>query len=107
MRRLTTTLLLLLQLGPLAGAGICIRAAAQSANGCVLPMQGMTPDDGQPHSSPAQDCPLMIVCAPTAPMIAVTVQMFGVARPASTDYSTPASLLPGDPIAPPQRPPIV
>jgi len=106
MRSLISVLLLLLQLGPLAGAGICMHAAAQAKAECSMPMQGMTHENGRPHSSPMQECAQMVVCAPVAPMVPVTVQLFGVTQPGFTYYSTPASLLPGDPIAPPQPPPI-
>ena len=107
MRRLASALLLLLQLGPLAGAAVCMRAEAQPKAECAMPMQGMTHENGLPHSAPTQDCALMVVCAPAAPVVPVAIQLFGVVKPTSTDYSTPASLFPGEPIAPPQPPPIV
>lgn len=106
MRRLVGALLLILQLGPFAGAGICMHAAAQPKPECAMPMQGMTHETGKPHSAPTQDCARMVVCAPAAPMVPVTVELFVVERPTHTDYSTPAPLLQGDPIAPPQPPPI-
>jgi hypothetical protein len=106
MRRLIGTLLLLLQFGPLAGAGLCMRAAAQPKAECAMPMQGMPHETGKPHSTPTQDCAHMVVCAPAAPMVPVTVELSAVAQPTHTDYSTPAPLLLGDPIAPPQPPPI-
>jgi len=107
MRRLLGTLLLLLQFGPLAGAGLCLHAAAQPKAECAMPMQGMTHETGKPHSTPTQDCAQMVVCSPAAPMVPVTVELFAVTQPTSTVYSTPSSLIPGDPVAPPQPPPIV
>lgn len=106
MRRLLGTLLLLLQFGPLAGAGLCMHAAAQPKAECAMPMQGRPHDTGKPHSIPTQDCAQRVVCAPAAPMVPVTVELFAVMQPNSTDYSTRASFLPGDPTAPPQPPPI-
>ncbi len=107
MRQFLIALVLLLQFGPLAGAGVCLHAAAQPKAECSMPMKGMTHETGIPHSSPTQDCAQMVVCAPAAPMVPVTVQYFGVTAPSSASYSSPASLLSSDPIAPPQPPPIV
>jgi len=107
MRRLASALLLLLQLGSLAGAGLCMRAAVQPRPECAMPMQGMTHEADRPHSSPAHDCAQMVFCAPAIPMVPVTVHEFAVTHPSSTAFTTPASLLSGDPIAPPQPPPIV
>ena len=83
-----------------------MRAAAQPTAECAMPMQGMTHETGKPHSTPTQECAQMAVCAPAAPVVPMTAPQFGVSLPASTDYSTPASLLMGEPIAPPQPPPI-
>ncbi len=107
MRQFLIALVLLLQFGPLAGAAVCLHAGAQPRGECSMPMKGMTHETGIPHSSPTQDCAQMVVCAPAALMVPVTVQQFGVTAPSSITYTTPASLLPGDPIAPPQPPPIV
>ncbi len=107
MRQFASVLLLVLQFGPLAGAGICMRAAAQPKAECAMPMRGMAHETGTPHSTPTQDCAQMVVCAPAAPIVPVTAQHFGVTLPASPDYSTPATLLPGEPLTPPQPPPIV
>lgn len=71
-----------------------------------MPMQGMTHESSKPHSTPTQGCAQMVVCAPAAPMVPVTVEVSAVARPTHSDYSTPAPLLLGEPIAPPQPPPI-
>lgn len=106
MRRLLGTLLLILQFGPLAGAAVCMHVAAQPKTECAMPMQGMTHETGQPHSAPTQDCALMVVCAPASPVVPGTVQQLTISKPTSTDYSAPASLLSGDPISPPQPPPI-
>jgi hypothetical protein len=107
MRKLVGALLLLLQFGPLAGAAVCMHAAAQPKAECAMPMQGMTHETGQPHSAPTQDCALMVICAPAALVVPAAIQQFTVSKPTSTDYSAPASLLSGDPISPPQPPPIV
>jgi len=107
MRCIVGLLLLLVQLGPLAGAGMCLHAAAQPKDECSMPMQGMAHENDQSHPSPGQDCAQMVICAPAAPVVPqVAVQLFGVTQPNSTNYSAPASLFPGDPIAPPQPPPI-
>ncbi|MDZ4865267.1 MAG: hypothetical protein SGJ01_17750 [Gemmatimonadota bacterium] len=47
MRPLLSVVLLLLQLGPFAGAGICMHAAAQPRAECSMPMNGMPHDDRQ------------------------------------------------------------
>ncbi|MEO8140639.1 MAG: hypothetical protein ABI742_13380 [Gemmatimonadota bacterium] len=108
MRLLVSVMLLLVQLGPLAGAGMCLHAAAQPKAECSMPMQGMPHDNQQQHSSSSQECAQMVVCAPAAPMVLqVAVQLLGKSLPSHTNFSTPASLFPGDPIAPPQPPPIV
>jgi hypothetical protein len=84
-----------------------MHAGVQPTAECSMPMQGMTHENGRPHSSPTQDCAQMAVCAPAAPIVPqVAVQLFGITQPRHTNYSTPATLFPGDPIAPPQPPPI-
>lgn len=108
MRLLVSVVLLMVQFGPLAGAGMCMRAAAQPKAECSMPMQGMTHDDGRPYPSSSQDCAQMVICAPAAPVVPeLAVQFFGISQPGHTNYSTPAALFPGDPIVPPQPPPIV
>lgn len=108
MRSAVAVLLLLLQFGPLAGAGICMRAASQPKTECSMPMPGMTHESGRPNSTPTQDCAQMVVCAPAAPVVpAVALQSWGLTPAARTTFSNPSSLLAGDPIAPPQPPPIV
>jgi hypothetical protein len=107
MRRLLGTLLLLLQFGPLAGAGLCMHAAAQPKAECAMPMQGMTRETGQPHSAPTQDCALMVICAPATPVVPGAIQQFAISNSTSTTYYSQASLLSGEPITPPQPPPIV
>lgn len=102
-------LLLLIQLGPLAGAGLCLHAASQPAEHCATPMEGMAPNEAdRSHHSSSPDCALMTVCAPSAPVVPqATVHTFSPGLLAATRFSTPPALLPGDPIAPPQPPPIV
>lgn len=108
MRRLLGLLLLLIQFGPLAGAGLCLHTASQPEEQCATSMDGMPPQQApRQHHAPTQDCALMAVCAPTAPMVPEgVVQAVRTERTTFTLYSNPPSLLPGDPIAPPQPPPI-
>ena len=107
MRFLVSVVLLLVQLGPLAGAGMCLHAAAQPKAECSMPMQGMPHDNHQSHSSSSQECAQMVVCAPAASIVPqLAVRQFGTTPPSHTTFSTPASLVPGAPIAPPQPPPI-
>ncbi len=106
MRMIVGVCLLLLQLGPLAGAGICLHAERAPKAECPMPMPGMPDHNQQPPSGGPQDCALMALCAPAAPMVPVTIHLFGATLPAATDYSAPAALSAGDPIAPPQPPPI-
>ena len=107
MRFLVSVVLLLVQLGPVAGAGMCLHADVQPKAECSMPMQGVTHESGRPYSSSSQDCAQMVVCAPAAPMVLQgAVQLLGKSPPSHTTFSTPASLVPGDPIAPPQPPPI-
>lgn len=107
MRKVLGALVLLLQFGPLAAAGICLHAAAQPKTECSMPVKDMAHETGAPHSSQTQGCAQMVLCAPAAPMVPVTVLSFKVALPSSTNFANPASLLSVDPIAPPQPPPIV
>jgi len=106
MRRLATVLVILLQLGPLAGAGICMHAERAPKAECPMPMPGMPDHNQQPPSGGPQDCALMALCAPAAPMVPVALQTLVPAPPPATDYTSPATLLSGDPVAPPQPPPI-
>ena len=108
MRAMLNVVMLLIQLGPLAGAGTCMHAAAQPKAECSMPMNGMPHDNRQQRSSAAPDCAAMVICAPTAPVVPqVAVRFFGTTRPGFTNFSTPASLVAGDAVAPPQPPPIV
>ena len=107
MRRLLGILCLLLQFGPFAGAGLCMHAAAHPKAGCEMPAQGMSHESGQPDSTPTHGCAQMAICAPVAPMVAVAVELQAATQPNSADFSNPALLLAGEPIAPPQPPPIV
>ncbi len=109
MRRIMGLLLVLTQLGPLAGAGLCLHMASQSAEHCAAPMEGMSTEQAPPSSpGPAHDCALMSICAAAAPVVPESiVQALSTSPRAFWRYSNPPSLLPGDPIAPPQPPPIV
>src|SRR3970282_867102 len=70
MRRMLGLLLLLIQLGPLAGAGLCLHAATQPAEHCATPMEGMPPHEtDRSHHSASPDCALVAVCAPSAPVL--------------------------------------
>lgn len=108
MRRMLGLLLLLIQLGPVAGAGLCLHAAAQPAEHCATPMEGMAPNEpDRSHHGSSPDCALMAFCAPSAPVVPqAPVHTFSSDLLAATRYSDPPELLPGDPIAPPQPPPI-
>ena len=98
MRLLVSVVLLMVQFGPLAGAGMCLRAAAQPKAECSMPMQGMTHYDSRSHSGSSQDCAQMVVCAPAAPVIPeVAVGFFGISQPGHTNYSSPV-------VASPRRP---
>ena len=108
MRRMIGTVLLLLQLGPLAAAGLCLHAASQPEERCSTSMDGMPRQQTRSqHHAPAQGCALMVVCAPAAPVVpGDLVHAVPTDLPTLTLYSNPPSLFPGDPIAPPQPPPI-
>lgn len=111
MRRLLAGFLLLLQLGPLAAAGWCLHAttaaAAAECGGEMPEMPGM-PAGGSPSDhAPAPDCASMIICAATAP--AVPQDLVVACQPARLGvfaFNTPPAILPGDPVAPPQPPPL-
>lgn len=109
MRRTFGLLLLLIQLGPLAGAGLCLHAASRPADHCATPMEDMPLQErDRPHHGPTQDCALMAVCAPIAPVVPEgVVQAFSAVLSTPARFTGPPSLLQGDPIAPPQPPPIV
>ena len=107
MRQFIGILWLVTQLAPFAGAGVCAHEAMRSETECSEPMQGMPQDSQQGRSSHSHDCAQMVVCAPitqvapVATTTVITIVSFG-----SDNFSSPASLFPGDPIAPPQPPPI-
>ncbi len=108
MRSIVAALLLLVQLSPLAGAGLCMQASLQPTKECAMPMADTTPQSDRQHSTSPQDCALMVVCAPATPVVPqVAVQLFSPTLPSPTKFSTPASLFAGDNVAPPQPPPIV
>lgn len=107
LRPLLAVVLLLLQVAPAVGAGVCWYHAATRAEPCDMPMQGATQGNDWSHSSRSQDCAQMTVCAPAAPaVLQKTVQFFGFTQPSRSSFSTPPGFLAGDPIAPPQPPPI-
>lgn len=108
MRRTLGLLLVLIQFGPLVGAGLCLHAASRPVEHCAIPMDGKVPDDLNPsrHNAPG-DCALMPFCASSAPIVPQGVlQAFSTQLPTTTPFSIPGALLPGDPIAPPHPPPI-
>lgn len=107
MRRLLGILCLLLQFGPFAGAGLCMHAAAQPKSECEMPVQDSGHETGKQHSPSTHGCAQMAICASVAPIMPVAVELTAVTHPRSADYSNPALLLAGDPITPPQPPPIV
>lgn len=107
MRRLLFAALLLAQLAPFAGAGVCLRAVMKPKADCSMPMQGDTQNDHRSHSDSSQECARVMVCAPAASTILpVAVQLAGLGQPVAANYTTPVPLLAGDPITPPQPPPI-
>ncbi len=114
MRRLAATLLLLVQLAPLAAAGLCLHATAEttvSECGGSMPampeMPGMPGGTSPSDHAPAPDCATMTVCAATAPAVPQDVILVCLpAGPSAFAFSTPPAILPGDPVAPPQPPPI-
>ncbi len=107
-RSLIGAVLLLLQLSPVLGAAMCVHNAAHSAEACRMPMEGAAQENDRSHSGPSQDCAWMVVCAPAAPaLLQLPVQLSGITQPSYSNFSTPASLVPGDSAAPLQPPPIV
>lgn len=99
--------LLLVQLQPIIGAGICLHAAAQRQEGCDMPAEGGPPASQESEQAVPPDCGLMAICAPAAPVIPqVGLLLVDVAPPNHPDYSTPSLLFAGDAIAPPEPPPI-
>ncbi len=108
MRLLIGILLLLTQLRPLLGAGVCLQAAARAEERCSGPMKDMPQQGGRsPQDSPGT-CPLMTVCLPGGPVVPqAAVRLFDYPLQAAVPHSNPVALLTADPIAPPQPPPIV
>jgi hypothetical protein len=107
-RPLLGAVLLLLQLTPVLGAGVCLYHVANTAASCDMPMQNTSHDNDRSHSSPSHDCAHMAVCTPGAPAVPqVALQLLGFAQPTHRSFPTPTFLFPGDPTAPPQPPPIV
>lgn len=108
MRSLIGVLLLLVQLHPVLGAGVCLRAAYRTDDRCSKPMKDMPQQDSRLPQVPPDGCPLMAVCAPGGPVVPqAAVRLFGHQLQAALPHSNPVALLPADPIAPPNPPPIV
>lgn len=114
MRHLAATLLLLVQLAPLVAAGLCLHATAETTvSECGGSMPGMPEMPGMPvggspsDHAPAPDCALMIACAATAPAVPQDLVVACLPeRLGAIAFNTPPAILPGDPVAPPQPPPI-
>ena len=106
MRLMGGLLVLLAQFGPLAGAGLCLHAAAQPKMDCSAPMTGMPKDSGHQHPDPLQNCGQMAICTPVAQVAPLaTVHLLVITATGNANFATPTSLSPGDPTAPPQPPP--
>lgn len=102
------TVLILLQLTPISGAGVCVYHAAIGAKSCEMPVQTAPQVHDQAPSTPAHDCALMRMCTPGAPAVLQTVvQSFRVASPNHDSFVAPAGLFEGDRSAPPLPPPII
>jgi len=102
------TLLLLIQIRPMVGAGLCMQVAARSEHECSMPVPGPAPHDHGSQGGTSQNCAQMAVCAPAAPVVPPAVlDVFDACIPCHSHYSTPPLLHPGDHPAPPQPPPIV
>ena len=114
MRCLVAGFLLLLQLGPLAAAGWCLHATGETAvSECGGSMPAMPEMPGMPvggspsDHAPAPDCATMTVCAATAPAVPQELVVACLPEPPGAfAFNTPPAILPGDPVAPPQPPPI-
>lgn len=108
MRLLIGIILLLTQLRPVLGAGMCLGVAARAGEHCTAPMKDMSPPDNRSPQSPSDTCPLMTVCLPGSPVVPqAAVRLFDYPLQAAVPHSNPVALLTADPIAPPQPPPIV
>ncbi len=107
MRPLIGLLLLFLQLRPLIGVGMCLHNAAHEQEKCSMPMS----DDGSrtrdPRPTPPSDCAQMAVCAaPVSVVVQAPIHLSLITPNVVPQYSAPATLAPGDVVAPPQPPPI-
>jgi hypothetical protein len=108
MRMLVGILLLLGQLRPVLGAGVCLQASARADQRCTSPMKDMPQQDGRSSQGPANACPLMAVCVPGGPVVPqAVVGLFDDQFQTLLPHSNPVASLPADPIAPPKPPPIV
>lgn len=107
MRRFMAVLLLLVQLGPLAGTRLCMQPETRAEAECAMPMQGMTHESGGSHSSHSADCAQMVACAPVFAAVSVAPIEVTFTQPSPAVYTAPPSLVLGDQPAPLQPPPIV
>ncbi len=108
MRMLIGIFLLLGQLSPVLGAGVCLQAYVGADRRCSSPMKDMPQQDGRSPQGPSDACPLMAVCVPGGPVLPqVATRLFDSEPPALLPHSNPVASLPADPIAPPKPPPIV
>lgn len=105
MRRFVALGFLLVQLQPLVGAGICHAAVLHEECGMPASERASGTDHSERTSPP--ECSQMAICAPASPVIPQTaLRLLSPTLPGYVAYSSPALFLPGDPIAPPQPPPI-
>ncbi len=107
MRNALALALLLIQLRPLAGLAICLHEAAQTEEHCGMPVQDSGPaSSSMPHPGDG-GCTLMAVCAPAGPQLVQASWHSGTPNlPNPTEYESLTQLATGDPIAPPEPPPI-
>ena len=107
MRKLLALTLLLVPLQPVIAAGICLHAAALHAQDCGMPAQDMPRGSDQSQHNTPPDCAGLALCASSAPVIPqAALQLSDQTLPDHPEYSSPALLLSGDLLAPPQPPPI-
>ncbi len=101
------SLLLLIQIRPMVGAGLCMQVTARSEHECSMPVSGPAAEDHGSQRGTPQDCAQRVVCASATSVVAQAVlDVFEACLPCHSHYSTPPLLHPGDHPAPPQPPPI-
>lgn len=112
MLRLAATLMLLLQLRPIAAAAVCLDQAASVEKPCEMPMGSAPVSDGhgQQRSAPrsqSTSCPLAQLCAMSGPVVvpAIIVAPTGRVTLAAAAPTYLVSNRTTDPIAPPVPPP--